>query len=258
MKIWKTVALAAAAALPLASAAHAADIIAAQPAAAIAPLPDESFSHWQIRVRALTVLPMSHGSVRAGRVEALNATPGMINANGLRFSGSEIPELDISYFFTKNIAAELILGTTYSKIYGRRGKGGDLFNKTLGLPGKRLGKTWILPPTLTLQYHFTNFGKFQPYIGGGVNYTFFYSETSSRYLRNLTVDGAWGGAAQVGFDYMFTKHWGLNFDVKKIWLAPSYHGHLGPHYAKGIEGTKVSGRARIDPWLIGAGVTYRF
>jgi len=247
MKFWKTVLLAGmAATLPASGAAYAADIITQQPAA-IAPLPDESFSHWQIRVRALTVLPMDHGSVRAAGV-------GKVSPSGLRFSGSETPELDISYFFTKNIAAELILGTTYSRIYG---KGKDMNKLNLGMKGKRLGKTWILPPTLTLQYHFTNFGKFQPYIGGGVNYTFFYSENSSKYLGDLTVDGAWGGAAQIGFDYMMTKHWGLNFDVKKIWLAPSYHAKLGYRYGE-LAGTKVSGRARIDPWLIGAGVTYRF
>lgn len=236
MKIWKKSVIGCAAALlAMSASAHAADLVRRQPAA-IAPLPGEDFSRWQIRVRALTVLPMNQGSVR------LNGTRAA--SSGLNFQDTVTPELDISYFFTKNIAAELILGTTYSKIYGK-GKTMD----SLGLKNKRLGKTWILPPTLTLQYHFTNFGKFQPYIGGGVNYTFFYSESDWK-LKNVTVDGTWGGAVQLGFDYMLTKHWGLNLDVKKLFLAPSYHAKAGD--------ARVTGRARLDPWLIGTGITYRF
>jgi len=61
---------------------------------------------------------------------------------------SAIPELDISYFFTRNIATELILGVTR---HGIQGAG--------ILAGTRIGRTWILPPTLTLQYHFDGSGR---------------------------------------------------------------------------------------------------
>ena len=140
--------------------------------------------------------------------------PSLSSPNsGLSISDQVVPELDISYFFTKNIAAELILGVTRHSISGN----GSLAN----LP---IGKTTLLPPTLTLQYHFDNFGAFKPYIGAGVNYTVVLqtirlpirqppSSVRPRSLPLTTsvhVSNAWGGAVQFGFDYMLDRHWGLN------------------------------------------------
>jgi len=150
------------------------------------------------------------------------------------------PFLDISYYFTKNISTELILGTTASSIYG------DGAIKSLG----KLGKSWILPPTLTAQYHLTNFGAFQPYIGAGVNYTMFYHQNASGAATDLKVKNAFGLALQAGFDYMIDEHWGVNMDVKKIFLRPDFEATVG--------GARVHGTADLDPWLIGGGVTYRF
>ena len=62
-------------------------------------------SPWQIRVRGLGVITNDSGSV--------NGIPG----SDLSYSDTVIPELDISYFFTDNIAAELILGTTYANVH---------------------------------------------------------------------------------------------------------------------------------------------
>ncbi|MBX8799145.1 OmpW family protein [Ochrobactrum sp. MR28] len=183
-------------------------------------------SPWQVRVRALGVVPENRGYV--------NEVPG----SGIKASNTVVPELDISYYFTNNIAAELILGTTYSNITGKG-----------AIDGLDVGKTWLLPPTLTLQYHFTDFGAFKPYIGAGVNYTFFYNQKNhdADYLK---VKNTFGGALQVGFDYMIDDHWGFNFDVKKLYLRPNFDVTVG--------GAEMSGKAKLDPWLIGTGITYRF
>jgi outer membrane protein len=199
-------------------------------AAPIAPVAEEAVaaqSPWQIRVRALGVITNDSGSV--------NGVPG----TDLSYSDTVVPELDISYFFTDNIAAELILGTTYANI------------KEDGLLDVPVGKSWLLPPTLTLQYHFTNFGAFKPYVGAGVNYSMFYEQSSKGNFAKLDVENDFGWALQAGFDYMLDEHWGANFDVKKIFLETKWkadHDTLGP----------LSGKAKIDPWLVGAGVTYRF
>lgn len=191
----------------------------------VAPLPVAP-SPWQIRVRALGVIPQNEGYV--------NQIPG----SGLKASNTVVPELDISYYFTNNISAELILGTTYSNISGAG-----------SIAGLDVGKAWLLPPTLTLQYHFTNFGAFKPYIGAGLNYTFFYNQKSHD-ADHLKVKNAFGGALQVGFDYMINNNWGFNFDVKKLYLRPDFDVTVG--------GTQLTGKAKLDPWLIGTGVTYRF
>jgi outer membrane protein len=184
-------------------------------------------SPWQVRLRALGVITRDNGSV--------DGIPG----SDLSYSDTVIPEVDISYFFTDNISAELILGTTYANVRGEGSIAG------LG----EIGKTWLLPPTLTLQYHFTDFGAFQPYLGAGVNYTVFYNQ-SGKSADSLDVKNTFGVALQAGFDYMFDEHWGANLDVKKIFLRPDFDATVG--------GADVSGKAKLDPWLIGAGVTYRF
>lgn len=66
----------------------------------------EAWNPWMIRVRALGVLPDASGS----SVNVLGV-PALSSPNsGLKIDDSIVPELDISYFFTRNIAAELILG----------------------------------------------------------------------------------------------------------------------------------------------------
>ncbi|MDB5642039.1 MAG: ompW family protein [Hyphomicrobiales bacterium] len=198
-----------------------------------APLLAEQSSPWMIRVRGLVVAPQSSASVTVNGV----ATPGSLKA-----STAVVPELDISYFFTKNIAAELILGVTPHNVKGAG---------ALAALGK-IGSTWLLPPTLMLQYHFTDFGAFKPYVGAGVNYTFMFSNKEAGPMSSFKVKNAAGVALQVGFDYMLDKHWGLNFDVKKLWLRPDATATLA------AGSVPVTAKVKLDPWLIGAGVTYRF
>ncbi len=124
-----------------------------------------------------------------------------------------------------------------------------------------IGKTWLLPPTLMLQYHFTDFGAFKPYVGAGVNYTMFFSQSSAGAMapggalayNRFSVAPAAGVALQVGFDYMINRNWGINVDVKKIFLKSTFK------YTDttGLLAT-TSGRVTIDPWLISTGITYRF
>ncbi|WP_192244009.1 OmpW/AlkL family protein [Mesorhizobium silamurunense] len=184
-------------------------------------------SPWQIRLRGLGVITQDSGYV--------DTVPG----SGLSYSNTVTPELDISYFFSNNVAAELILGTTYANIAGEGAIGG------LG----NIGKVWLLPPTLTLQYHFTDFGAFKPYVGAGVNYTVFYNQNTGS-ADALKVKNTFGTALQVGFDYMVDQHWGVNFDVKKLFLKPDFDVT--------VASAQLTGKAKLDPWLIGAGVTYRF
>jgi outer membrane protein len=210
-----------------------------------APPPVEVWSPWQIRVRALSVLPQSSGST----VNVAGASTFSTPNSGLTISNSTVPELDISYYFTKNLAAELILGVTPHHITG-----------TGALAGLDVGRTWLLPPTLTFQYHFTDFGAFQPYLGVGANYTVMFDQTAGNAVNNgvamtgLHVKNGAGAVAQAGFDYMIDRHWGLNFDVKKLYLEPGYTAAA----TAGPVSLPINGQANINPWLIGGGVTYRF
>lgn len=200
------------------------------PAYKAAPVVEEALSPWQIRVRALYVMPENGGSVN-----------GVLGSD-LTYSDSVVPELDITYYFTKNIAAELILGVTPHDINGAG---------TISSLGK-VGKVWLLPPTLTLQYHFTDFGPFKPYIGAGVNYTvFFNQDAKNTAFSSVDVHDTWGLALQAGFDWMIDRHWGINVDVKKLFLEPTFT-------LQTVGGSYLTGGADLNPWIFGTGVTYRF
>ena len=102
---------------------------------------------------------------------------------GLSVNNKTIPEVDVSYFFTPNLAAELVLTVPQKQ--------------TVSLGGASIGTFKHLPPSLLLQYHFTGLGAYKPYVGAGVNYT---RITSVNLLggRADLEDDSWGGALQVG------------------------------------------------------------
>ena len=161
---------------------------------------------------------------------------GMENKNGvaavpgLAASDKTIPEVDISYFFNKNVAAELIL--TVPQKHDVTTNGGPL------------GTFKHLPPTLLAQYHFTDFNGFKPYVGAGINYT----KISSVQLDGPTLDNhSWGAAFQVGVDIPLDKKWSLNFDVKKIYIKTNVYSG----------GTNL-GTLQLDPVAASVGVGYRF
>ena len=166
------------------------------------------------------------------RARAVNLDSANKDSTGLGLSVNDkvIPEVDVSYFFTPNIAAELVLTVPQKH---------DLSSSVLG--GK-IGTLKHLPPSLLVQYHFNAAG-FKPYVGAGVNYTRFSNVDIAG--GALTVKkSSWGPALQVGFDYALDKNWSLNFDVKKIYMDTTVSGGIG--------------KFKVDPILVGVGVGYRF
>lgn len=175
---------------------------------------------WQLRLRAISVTPDEDSTTSNG---------GVITANS-----DVMPELDITYFMTDNISAELILATTKHDM-------GEVS------PNINLGDVWVLPPTLTLQYHFNNSTRFVPYLGAGINYTIFYNEDPGA-AANIDYEDGFGYAFQAGFDYKIDDHWMLNADVKKVMLNTDVSVNNGA----------VTADVDLDPWVFGLGVGYRF
>jgi outer membrane protein len=190
---------------------------------------------WMIRARGLGVLPDSGSSDWA---------PGGVSVLGpdIDINDTLVPELDITYFITKNIALELIAAVTPHTIDGRKGI------SALG----EVGDVWLLPPTLTLQYHFEIGHGIKPYVGAGINYTVFFGEDSGASYRDLEIDNSFGFALQAGVDIPLRDNWYLNFDVKKLWLDTEASVILND------SGTRVKADVDVDPWLIGVGIGYRF
>lgn len=175
---------------------------------------------FQIRLRAIDLVPQESSTTSIG---------GHVNV-----TSTAAPEVDISYFFTDYISAELIAATTKHK----------MTHST----GPYLGSAWVLPPTVTLQYHFTPHEAFSPYVGAGLNYTIFYNEDAGPAFNRLKLSNGVGYALQAGADYWLDKNWGLNVDVKKIFLNTD---------AK-LNGGAIRADVDLDPWVFGTGISYRF
>ena len=190
------------------------------------------FKRWQVRLRAVGVAPDESASI------------GIIGGD-VAISNALIPELDITYFFTENFAAELILGTAKHDVQAINTAAGDL----------NLGSVWLLPPTLTAQYHFYTSDKkvFKPYIGAGVNYTLFYNVKSGD-VADVSYDNALGYAAQLGFDLMLDETFFINLDVKRLFLSTDVSvdaSNLAP-------GLIIPAEVDVNPWLVGVGVGMKF
>jgi outer membrane protein len=186
-------------------------------------------SGFMVRARAVSI------SWDNANKDGLQATLESVGVGKAEAKDLWIPEVDISYFFTKNLAAELVL--TYPQSV-------DIKGATAG----KLGHVDALPPSLLLQYHFADLGAFKPYVGAGVNYTIFTKKGFSTALGRVSVeDSSWGLAGQVGFDYFLTKNVALNFDVKYIQMATDVK----------LEGSKI-GKLDLNPITAGVGIGYRF
>lgn len=132
-----------------------------------------------IRLRAIGVMPQnmpSSASAIGGKADVSN-TPG--------------PEIDLSYFFTDNIAIDGIAASRRHSV--------SAVNTAIGrVPA---GNVWVLPPTVTLQCHFMPASRFSPYVGAGKTVAFFYnSQPVGPVVTKLGLETSVGAAIQAGFD----------------------------------------------------------
>ena len=167
----------------------------------------------------------------------------------LEVGSNTIPELDISYYFTKNIAAELILalGTRHDvNVSG-----------TTGAVAKALGSVNLLPPTLTAQWHFMPDQTFDPYVGAGLAYVRamdngLNAHTATPADYPIRIDrNNFGTVLQAGFDVNLQDKWLVNFDVKKVFVGTNVELNLG-------SGFKKIDSLDIDPWVVSVGFGKKF
>ncbi|MEL6666437.1 MAG: OmpW family outer membrane protein [Pseudomonadota bacterium] len=198
---------------------------------------------WMVRGRVLGVLPDASADLSVANAAL---------AGNVEIGDQYVPELDITYFFTKNIAAELILAVTPHDVKAVGVTVPDaLDNATVDL-----GDVWLFPPTLTLQYHFDTGTQFKPYVGAGVNATFFFDEDQGAVADGIDYDPSFGGALQVGLDYDLDGEpggWLLNADIKKIWINTD----VTVDFTTAL-GATVDADVDINPTVVGIGFGYKF
>lgn len=180
-------------------------------------------SPWLVRVRALN---LDMDSQSSGEV---------LPADAISVNDKVIPDINISYFFSPNWAAELVLTIPQEHDVKVDGVG-------------KIGTFKHLPPTFTLAYHFNEGGDFRPYVGAGVNYTLFMDEDMNVGAAEVTLENdSIGAAYRIGFDWAINQDWLLNVDVKKIMIGTDVY----------LDGTQISS-LDVDPLAIGVGLGWHF
>ena len=244
----------------------------------------DSYQPFQVRLKVAGVIPLNgHGTVydsgsgypglgSVGVLSGLTGYNGVIAGASTNTSSAIIPMLDVAYYLTKNWAIEAICCVAPHHIQGT------------GTISSDFARAWLFPPSIMAQYHFTNIGAFQPYLGVGVNFTTFWNTRVNNDTWSIpfapgsplagaqgvlatfqyaTVAPSWGPVGQIGFDYMLNDHWGLNVDFKYIGLHPMVHSTVvsfAPVAGAGLSAIYIPVKVSlpINPVVISAGLTYRF
>lgn len=182
-----------------------------------------------VRMRAINIMPDEKG------------TPSTVGGR-VQLNSESVPEIDFTYFVTDSIAFELIAATaTHTVTTYASGASED--------SNLNLGEVSLLPPTLLAQYHMP-FGKLKPYVGLGLNYTFFYGGSPGAF-KGVEYDNSFGWAAQVGADLDVGDNFYINFDVKRIAISSDV-------VVQQFSGADVTADVDINPWVAGLGIGYRF
>lgn len=164
-----------------------------------------------------------------------------------RASDNVVPTLAVEYFFSKNVSIETICCFTQHHVNGAADLAGtNLVNHVL-----------ILPATLTAKYHLAGMGPIKPYVGAGPALFIVFDENPGATAQALGVDkvkmsNSLGLALQGGVDIALGSNgYGISLDAKKYFIKPTASFYAG--------GAKVlETRHDLDPWVISAGLSYRF
>ncbi len=146
-------------------------------------------------------------------------------------STSVRPTITGEYFIRDNLGIEVL--------------GALPFKHSVSLNGAHAGTVKQLPPVVSLQYHFVNTSRFTPFVGLGVNFTTFFSESSD--LGDLKLENSWGLAAHIGTDIAINDTSAVRIDAR--WADIDAEVRL--------DGAKI-GTANIDPLVYGVSYVLKF
>jgi outer membrane protein len=154
------------------------------------------------------------------------------------------PSFDVGYFITPSLAIDVFAGVPpKTQILGT----GPL------APLGTLATTYYGPGVLAIQYYVPGLGPIHPYVGTGVNWTFFLG-TTDRALTHVQPADAFGLPFEAGIHYDVTRRWTFNIDFKYILL----HNRISAAFDTPVGALPALAKADINPLVMSIGVGYRF
>lgn len=196
----------------------------------------------QVKILGTAVLP--DGKIKSVKLDAI----GLPVNTQTQADDNYVPTIAVEYFATENVSLETICCLTQHDVTGLGGLAGA------GL----VSNANIIPATLTVKYHFGKADGFKPYVGAGPTYFIFIDEKSGTTTQALgatrnKIKDELGFALQAGFDMPINdKGMSVSLDAKRYFLSTTSHWYTAA-------GTEVlATRHKLDPWVISAGVGFRF
>ena len=188
-----------------------------------APAFAQQAGEWTFSVGAHQVNPKSDNGSLAG------------NTLDVEVGSNVRPTVTAEYFVRDNLGIEVLAALPFQH---------DIDIKGLG----KVGSTKHLPPVVSLQYHFGK-GNVKPFVGAGINYTYFFSESTSGALagNKLNLDNSWGLAAHAGIDFKVGDKGAIRVDARWIDIDTDVS----------LNGTNL-GTVNVDPLVYGAAYVFNF
>jgi outer membrane protein len=195
----------------------------------------------QFKVLATAVLP-------DGAITDINVNlPGLPATTQTEANNNVTPTIAVEYFVSDNFSIETIAGMTQHDV-----------DAVAGLPAgaELVSNAKLIPATVTAKLHF-DLGGVKPYVGAGPAYFLWVADdpgaaTLPLGVTKTTLSNELGLALQAGFDLPVNdKGLGLTVDVKRYFIDTTARWFVGNTLA-------IETEHKLDPWVISAGVAYRF
>ncbi len=159
-----------------------------------------------------------------------------------------IPTIAIEYFISEGFSIETIAGTTQHDV-----------DAVAGLPDgtELVSDGLLLPATVTAKAHF-DVGGVKPYVGAGAAYFIWLdvddtaAGTVPLGVTNTTLSDEFGFVLQAGVDVpVGDDGFGVTLDAKRYFIGTTARWFVGDTLV-------IENDHNLDPWVLSAGVSYRF
>jgi outer membrane protein len=214
---------------------------AAAVAALSSPALAKADGRWQVKVLGTGVLV--DGKIDRVEKDAVGLPAG----SQTDINDNFVPTVAIEWFATPRISVETICCLTQ-----HHASGAGALPASAGI----IDHIMILPATVTLKYHL-DAGPVKPYVGVGPSVFFFIDEkpgaVAATFASSVHLDDRVGVAVQAGVDIPVNdRGLGIALDAKKYFIGTKSHFYD----AAGIE--VLTAEHKLDPWVLSAGVSWRF
>lgn len=196
----------------------------------------------QIQVKVLGSAVLTDG--RITRVD--RDVVGLPATLQTRSNDNAVPTIAVEYFFSDRISAETICCMTQHDV-----------DAVAGLPGAELvANAKVVPATVTVKYH-VPLGAAKPYVGVGPAYFLWLDSkpgaaTVPLGVTRQTLSDELGLVVQTGVDVPLNdRGLGLSLDAKRYFINTTARWYAGQTVA-------IETRHTLDPWVLSAGLAWRF